>query len=329
MLLILWILFFVLPVIWGAGVLTIVYSRKKECPFSFSDSYLLGIILCIGMAEVVHAVGLFGGMNLSVTGLLLLELVVVATLLCVVISSYSYFKDKSRYPRRIVEGKASPVVFIVCLVLAGVQALFIYCFKVPVTSGEIMLETVQSFLAEDGIYRVLPLTGMASEQGMPVRYTILCLPTLYALLAKGFGVDVQLLVCHIVPIIVLAAAYLAYYRLSATLFGKDRLGNRFVFLLMVAVLIMVSDGAVFLDGYSALHSGFSGVAIRNLVLVPYTLCAALEGRWWKAVLCILAEACIAWTFLGCGVCVVITLGILILNKVGSSLRSFGKKEAQA
>lgn len=329
MLLLLWIMFIILPVILGAGVLTIVYSRKKECPFSFSDSYLLGIIVCIGMTEVVHAVGLFSKMSLSVTGLMLSVLVTIVSMLCIMINSHSYFKDKSRYPRRIVEGKASSIVFITFLMLVGVQALFIYCFQVPVTSGDIMLETVQSFLTEDGIYRVLPLTGMASEQGMPVRFTILCLPTLYALLAKGFGVEAQLMVCHIVPIVILSATYLAYYRLSATLFGKDRLDNRFVFLWIVAVLLMVSDGAVFLDGYSALHSGFSGVAIRNLVLVPYTICAALEGRWWKAVLCILAEACIAWTFLGCGVCVVITLGILILNKVSSGLRGFGKKEAQA
>lgn len=328
MLVILWVMLIVLPLILGVGVLTIVYSRK-QCPFSFADSYLLGFIACIGMAEAVHAVGLFRGMRLSVVGLMLAVLVLAVSMLCVVISSYGYFKHKSLYPQRIVEGKASPVLFIACLVLAGVQALFIYCFKVPVTTGDIMLETVQSFLAEDGIYRVLPLTGMVSEQGMPVRYTILCLPTLYALLSKGFGVEAQLLVCHIMPIIVLAAAYLAYYRLSEALFGKAGLGKRFVFLFLVAVILMVSDGAVFLDGYSALHRGFSGEAIRNLVLVPYTLCAALEGRWWKAVLCILAEACIVWTFLGCGVCVVIALGILIVNKVSSGLLNFGNKEVQA
>ena len=133
--------------------------------------------------------------------------------------------------------------------------------------------------------------------------------------------------CHIVPIVVLAAAYLAYYRLSETLFGRAALGKRFLFLLIVAVILWVSDGAVYLDGYGALHSGYMGTSIRNLVLIPYVLCAALEKRWWKVVLGILAEACIAWTFWGCGVCVVMAVGILILQ--GISLRFFPKKEESA
>lgn len=329
MIIILWLLLAVLPGILGAGVLTIVYGRKKKYPFRFADSYLLGCVVCIGMTQIAHMAGLLGGLSLRNAGLLLAACLFAGTMLCVVISSYGYFKDKSRYPRPVVEGRVTPTLLIAFLLLAGIQALFIYCMKVPVLSGDITLETVQSFLAQDGIYKVLPLTGMASEQGMPMRYTILCLPTLYAVLSRGFGIEPELLVCHIMPVIVLAAAYLAYYRLSETLFGREKQEQRFLFLFMVALVLTVSDRAVFMDGYNALHSGYTGVAVRNLVLVPYTLCAALEGRWWKAVLCILAEACIAWTFLGCGVCVVITLGILILEILGKHLRSFGKREEQA
>ncbi len=329
MIIILWILLAVLPGILGAGVLTIVYRRKNKCPFSFADSYLLGCVACIGMTQIAHMAGLLGGVSLWKTGLFLAAWLFAATMLCVVISAYGYFKDKSRYPHRGVEGKVTPTLLVVFLVLVGAQALFIYCMKAPITLGDITLETVQSFLAEDGIYKVLPLTGVASEQGMPMRYAILCLPTLYAVLSQGFGIEPELLVCHIIPVVVLAAAYLAYYRLSETLFGREKQKKRFLFLLMVALVLTVSDAAVFMDGYNALHSGYTGVAVRNLVLVPYTLCAALEGRWWKAVLCILAEACIVWTFLGCGVCVVITLGILILKILGKHLRIFGKREEQA
>lgn len=329
MILFLWILLIVLPCIWGAGVLTIVYRKKTSCPFSFAESYLLGVIAAIGMTEVVHAVGLFGGMSLERVGLLLALLMLVSAFICVVISVYSYFKDKARYPHRVIAGRVSPGLFLAFLMLAGVQALWIYCMKVPVSTGDIMLETVQSFVAEDGIYKVLPLTGTVSAQGMPVRYTILCLPTLYAVLSQGFGIEPLLLVCHMIPVVVLAAAYLAYYRLGETLFGKEKLGTRFLFLLIAAVVLLVSDRAVYMDGYLALHCGYTGAAIRNLVLVPYTICAVLEKRWWKAVLCILAEACIAWTFLGCGVCVAVTLGILILEGLGKRLQILCKKEEQA
>ncbi|MBQ9140884.1 MAG: hypothetical protein IJX63_03720 [Lachnospiraceae bacterium] len=328
MILFLWILLIVLPGTLGAGVLTIVYRKSKEYPFSFSDSYLLGFLACIGMTEVMHLLGLLGAMTLSRVGLMLAGVLLPAMILCVIISIYAYLKEQDRYPKRMVEGRVKPQLLIALLGLVGIQALFIYCFKVPITSGDIIPETVQSFLAEDGIYKVLPLTGAVSEQGMPMRYKILCLPTLYAVLSKGFGIEPQLLVCHIIPVVVLAAAYLAYYRLSATLFGREKQGKRFLFLLLVAVVIMVSDRAVFMDGYFALHNGYTGVAIRNLVLVPYTLCAVLERRWWKAVLCILAEASITWTLLGCGVCVVITLGILVLGILGKRLQILKKKEEQ-
>lgn len=313
MILFVWIVMAVLPAVIGAGMMTIVYRKKPQERIRFSDSYLLGLIACVGMGEAAHVIGLFGKLPLSKAGLLWGGLTIVVTMGAFVFALYGFFKDKKRYRLKLVGENVAlwlPVVFI--LLFLG-QMLFIYCMKPLVTAGDITMETVQSFLAQDGIYQVLPLTGAVSPQGMPVRYTILGLPTMYAVLAQGFSLEPTLLVCHIVPIVVLAAAYLAYYRLSSTLFGEEKLQQRFLFLLLVALLFTFSDNAIFLDGYGALHSGYTGTAIRNLVLVPYTLCAALEGRWWKAVLCILAEACIAWTLWGCGVCLIIALGILILE----------------
>ena len=333
MILILWIMIVMLPTIIGAGVMTVVYRKQQQIQVIFSDSYLLGFLLCIGCGELAHSAGMFGKLTLTKTGFLLSILLLVVTVVSFFISLYGYLKNKGRYPLRMVGESVTPVLPLVFIALFLVQVLFLYCMKPLVTAGDITLETVQSFLAQDGIYQVMPLTGMVSEQGMPLRYKILCLPTIYAIFSKGFGVEPELLVCNIVPIMVLGAAYLAYYRLSGTLFGEKKLRRRFWFLLVVAFLFTFSDGAVFWDGYSALHGGYMGVAIRNLVLVPYTLSASLEGRWWKAILCILAEACIAWTFYGCGVCVVITLGILILEilekkfpKIGKHLQFFREKE---
>lgn len=333
MILILWIMIAVLPPVIGAGVMTLLYRKKESVQITFSDSYLLGFLACIGIGEAAHVVGLLGKLTLTRTGKLMGILLAAVTMAAFVASLYGFFQNKSRYPFRM-EGEAvTPALPLVFLAVFLAQILFVYCMKAVVTAGDITLETVQSFWAQDGIYQVMPLTGMVSEQGMPFRYTILCLPTIYAILSQGFGVTPELLVCQIVPIVVLAAAYLAYYRLSGTLFGQRMLRKRFLFLLLVALLFTFSDGAVFLDGYSALHGGYTGVAIRNLVLVPYTLSASLEGRWWKASLCILAEACIAWTFYGCGVCVVIVLGILILEilekkfpRLGKYLQFFREKE---
>ena len=313
MILLLWIALVVLTVVLGAGGMTIVYGKRTEQRISFSDSYLLGWIFCIGMGEVAHVVGLLGGLSLTQTGLLLRIATIVAVVLALLVLIRGILKKKERYTLRLRGEKVSNFLPLSFLGLFFVQALLIYCREPLVTAGDITLETVQSFLAQDGIYRVLPLTGMVSEQGMPLRYTILGLPTMYAALSQMFGVEPLLLICHIIPIVVLGVANLAYYRLSSALFGEKKLRQRFLFLLLVALILLFSDNAVYLDGYSALHGGYTGVAIRNLVLVPYTLCAALERRWWKAILCILAEACITWTLLGCGVCVIVLLGILLLQ----------------
>ena len=336
MILLVWIMMVVLPTIIGAGVMTVVYRKNTRMHILFSDCYVLGMLACIGIGEMAHAIGRMGTVTLTKTGMLFGVFVAAIAVVSFVIALHGFRQNKNRYTLWLVGERTSQVLPIAFLLLFLAQILFIYCKNPLVTAGDITLETVQSFLVQDGIYKVLPLTGMVSEQGMPLRYTILCLPTIYAILSQQFGIEAELVVCHIMPIGVLAGSYLAYYRLSNTLFGEKKLSRRFWFLIIVGLVFTFSEGAVFLDGYSALHSGYTGVAIRNLVLVPYALSAALEGRWWKVILCILAEACIVWTFLGCGVCVVIALGILILEilekrvpKLSKLLRFFREKEELA
>lgn len=336
MIVFLWIILAIFPAVIGVGVMTIVYRKQEQARIGFAGSYLLGLVFCLGMAECAHVVGMFGKLTLKQTGLLLGLVLAVVFMVLFVVGIYGFFKDKSRYAAPIAGENVNKILPFAFLGIFLVQILFLYCREPLVTAGDITLETVQSFWAEDGIYQVMPLTGTVSEFGMPLRYTVLCLPTLYAILSQSFGVEPELLVCNIIPIAVLAASYLAYYQLSACLFGQEKYRKRYLFLVLVALIFCFTDGAVFLDGYQVLHSAYTGTAIRNLVLVPFTMCAALEKRWWKAIGCILAEACIAWTFWGCGVCLIITLGILILEilekrfpEIGRYLQIFRKKEEQS
>ncbi len=313
MILLAWMALLVLPCLVGAGIMSFIYKKKTQEKLLFSDSCLLGMLAFLGIGEAAHLVGFLGNLTLTRTGYLFAVFCSIVTVMSFVILWF-YVRKKQRALFSFSFGAGlsweAPLCFWV--LLCG-QLLYLYCRNPLVVSGDIIPETVRSFLAEDGIYKVLPLTGQVSSQGMPLRYTILGLPTLYALLAKGFGVDAELLVCHVIPVVVLLAAYLAYFRLALTLFGEKNFRRHFMFLTLVAMLLWYSDGAVYLDGFQALHGTYTGVAIRNLVLIPYTISAALEGRWWKVALCIITEACITWTFMGCGVCVVVALGILFLE----------------
>lgn len=313
MIVLLWLGLFFIPLIVGVGLLTIFYRKEKSYGITGAEGFVLGIILCIGLTQLGHLAGLFMNLSLQNVGKLLGGLCLFFVLVSLAALVVSLIKQKERWTfgdRHLQEKTWFPFVFIILILF---QMLFVFCMKPVDTAGDITLETVQSFLAEDGIYQVMPLTGTISETGMPLRYKILCLPTLYAVLCNGFQVEASLLVCHVIPVMVLAGMYFSYYYLSGVLFGKEFVRKRYLFMILVAVLLIFTDSGVFSNGYGGLHSGYLGTSVRNLILVPYTLAATLEKRWWKAVLCVLAEVCIAWTLWGCGVCLVILLGMFLIT----------------
>lgn len=313
MIVLLWLGLIFIPLIIGEGLLSVFYGEKRREHSEILEGYVPGGIVSIGVAEVAHVSGMFLNLSLKTTGRIFIFLLLGVTLPALLIKVLFIMKQKrmGMKPQRVVYEKTIlPFVFIIIVLT---QILFIFCREPIVIPGDITLETVQSFLAEDGIYRVMPLTGSVSEQGIPLRYKILGLPTLYAVLCNTFGTDASLLVCHIVPVVVLAGAYISYYCLSGILFPKTELQKRYLFLVILAIFFWVTDRGIFANGYGLLHGGYLGTTIRNLILVPYTLAASLEKRWWKVALCILAEACIAWTLWGLGVCLVIAAGIGILT----------------
>lgn len=313
MIVLLGVLSVLLPFLIGFGILSVFYRKEDAYRVTVSESYLLGMICLFGLTQILHTAGLQKNASLQEISMVFAGGVIISAAAALAAGIGIFLKSGKK--RRFVSACGQKVWGLPLLfgALLLIQIFWILSEEAPVTAGDITLETVQSFLAQDGIYRVMPLTGTASEQGMPLRYTLLCLPTLYAVLCQLFSTDPECLVTKIVPVLVLCAAYFAYYRLSVALWEEDQKKERFLFLTAVAFLLLVSDRAVYLDGYSALHSAYLGTAVRNLVLIPYTLSALLQKQWWKAVLCILAEACMVWTFWGCGVCLVLTAGMVFLT----------------
>lgn len=312
MVILLCVLLFLLPMAVGLGILTVCYGKRKKCEITLSQAFPMGMIFCIGLMEPIHAAGLLAKIPISCISRIYAGLLLVAGLVSSVYLLVQRRKEKKQLVSFAIWKRNSLILPVAFLAVFLLQIVLIFTMDNMIVPGDITLETVQSFLAQDGIYRVMPLTGMPNEQGIPLRYEILCLPTLYTVLCSLFQTDPELLVTRLIPVLVLGASYFAYDCLGETLFGKENPKKRIAFLLIVAGIFLVTDSAVCLDGYGALHGGSLGTSIRNLVLVPYVLCAALEKRWWKTGLCILAEACIVWTFWGFGVCLILTAGIAIL-----------------
>lgn len=277
----------------------------RKLDITLADLYVLGLIVCIGSAEVAHLAGLFLGLGMGSVSIIWGGLFAVLLLFCVIVCWKWGGKQKgvvSCHP-------ALPISFL-CLVL--VQLLYIFCVQMPVTPGDIMVETVATFLHENGIHKVNPLTGGEYVNPLSMRYKLICLPTLYSVGCRLTGLLPQVFVCHIVPLFVLGGCYLAYYKLSEQLFG-EHMGKRYTFMILVALSLVGLQGAAYLDGYGLLQGGYMGTSIRGLILIPYTLQAGLGKQWWKCVLCVLAEACVCFTLWGLGFCLLSTAILVILH----------------
>lgn len=315
----LWLLLALVPWLIGAAVQAILH-RKTPGVIHMTDAWITGGLCCIGLAEVLHLLGTFGHLSLGRLIMLWYGSLEVLCLLALALVVGAWRSHRERF--RILPQKGGSFVlpgFFLLMVL--IQIVYVYCMPAITAPGDITVETLRSFQATDGIYLVNPLTGQAYVQGMSTRYKILGLPTLYALIGSIFPVDGEVLVQNLIPVVVLAGAYMAYYRIARLLYGDD-LRKKYLLLTLVAMVFWCGEGVTWLDGYAALHGAWLGTSIRNLVLLPYALSLGLEKdlrhTWPCMVLCVLAEACICWTFNGLGMCLLLLVVMAVLDKVSAS-----------
>ena len=121
------------------------------------------------------------------------------------------------------------------------------------------------------------------------------------------------MVWKVVPLLTLLGCYMAYYTVSKALFEED-VQKRWIFMIMVAVILWLADSMYGLDGFGVQYAGFQGVSIRMAILVPYTVGLVLRRKWLLVALCVVVEACIVWTFYGMGVCLLVAVGMIGMKR---------------
>ncbi len=238
---------------------------------------------------------------------------------------------------------AERALFLLFAMILLSQLLYLCIGQNRYRQGDMTVETVGSFLAADGIYHVNPMTGFPFAEGIPLRLKILCLPTLYGSICRIFGLDSKVVVWEIVPMITLLSCYAAFASLGRCLFpdeggescggfaaGQSAAGGkasaagqstpgqailrrnrtgRLCFLIVVSLILWSGTYFEGMDGFQALYCGWRGTAIRNCVFLPWLLSLCLRRKWFSAVLCVLAEACMVWTLYGMGVCLLTAAGM--------------------
>lgn len=310
--------------------------RKKkagmgdEMTFRISDILIGGSLIIIGLTEIAHLAGcLLGWSFLTVTDLLLAEVGIV------LLAAILFFVVYRRRQKRAVAGKKASIedrnsgtdtTKKSTQLLTGILAFLILLQLLRILTGNRMwltgdmtVETVNTFLKENAVYTVNPLTGAAYSMGMSFRLKILCLPTLYGTISRFTGMAPLDVVYRLIPCITLLLSYVAYGSLGKAVFPENSVKRR-TFLLIVGILFSTGAYMPGVDGFDVFYGGFRGVTIRAVVLLPYLLSCLLDRKYMGVILCILAEACMVWTLYGAGVCLLVTVAWLILRVLLSLLR---------
>lgn len=334
MALVLWLLLALVPFLLGKGALAILYSKDKGS--GRMDAYLTGVPVVIGLAEAAHLAAVLLGWSFS-DSVRLFSLLAAGgslTVLLIILAGWGKRRSSTAYrrehERELVRRRleASPYTTGQQLLFGAFGLSILLQIVVIVTGdcshadGDITVETVNSFLATDAVYQVNPLTGMAYTAGIPFRWKLLCLPTLYSSLCSLFGISAEQLVTRMIPVAVLVGGYLAYGLLAGTLFEK-KTTHRGIFLLLVSLLLWMGDYMNVMDGFGVMYGGYRGTTIRAMILLPCTIAFCLKKKWKNVLLCIVAEACIMWTFYGLGACF-LTAALFLL--AGIILRRVEKRE---
>ncbi len=300
----------------GCGVMRCFYGNQYKENGMLGEILPAGFCVLIGAAEVSHLAAVFLGWPVSRMALLWAGMMGVLAVFGVIVILAGSRKPVS--DRQSADGKKAMVnrneqlLMMVFTLSVVFQIIMIMTGDRNCNAGDMTLETVRTFLAQDQVYHANPLTGQPYTAGIPLRLKILSFPGLYASVCSVTGLDAELVVCRIVPVIVLLVSYFAYSVLGKILFGTDRTG-RLVMLLVISVLYWCGDYMDAMDGYLLLHSGYRGVAIRNGILIPFTLGMCLQRKWKTAILAILAEACIVWTLYGLGACLLVVVVMLLID----------------
>ncbi len=278
--------------------------------YSVTDGIVSFMVLLIGAAEAAHLFGTFLHNPFSRCVPVFLILALISLLLLAGITVLLWRKGELKTGVGVEKSRADKLLLLVFLALVLLQVAYVITGQSIYRQGDMTVETVGSFLQNDMIYQVNPLTGRAYEGGIPTRLKLLGLPTMYGVFCSIFHVAPEIFVWRVASVITLVGCYGAYFCVAKSLFPENRCKQR-LFLVIVALLLWAGNYELGVDGFNVLSSGWRGVALRNGVLIPYTVSLCLRKKYLHALLCVAAEACIVWTLYGLGACLAVIVGMAL------------------
>ena len=316
MIYLLWSCMFLFTYVCGRGFLLVADKRKKK-ESGYIDAILTGVLIGIGACEAAYLTALFLKWRFAECMRLMRILFALLFVLGLAVCLWDRARQK-RVPVKLYKedgsNRTSYYLGFITLVIIVIQFVIIQVNEHVYLDGDMTVETVNTLLYTDRISGIDPLTGNEIENGVPLRIQILCIPALYAFLTETFHMSTIEVVWQGIPAFILLCSYLAFWEIAKIFFPENNI-RRNLFMLLIAFLMTVGDYKLGMDGFLLLQSGFRPTAVRALVILPFAVSALFRKRWLLTCMCVIAEACITWTLYGAGVCLLVSVGILIVEKV--------------
>ena len=281
------------------------FSKKKADVFS---SFCAGslVILCVSFVSHLLTITKSGLISdeKKLAGIIMVAVMTIGYFAFVILTVVLGKKEDNKKVEK-KKPDASANLF-ACLACFAVFIGFItVTFGLRVNSvGDETLETVRVFLKGNVMYTIDPLTGMQYAEGLPMRYKILSLTGLYAVMSEAFGTAPEIVIYNIMPAFWFTAGLCAMFSLSKSLYdGKENeVLRRSVFMIAVILFAYASDLSSYAQGFSVLSQMWTGTAVRIWVLIPFMLYLLFEKKYIAALLPVLCEAFICRTQYGIGFC---------------------------
>lgn len=297
----------VVPAVTGRAALRLL---KKEKSPAVWESYIIGVLLCILTGEALHVGTVFLHWPFHRFSLIYGSLLVVLFVLALFINATAYWREKKtgtgrRERNRPAEKKPGPWAA-AFFILVLFQCIFHIVMHKPDMQYDVSLEQVTTMLSTDTVYQINPMTGQPFETGMPMRLKVLALPSIYAALSDWFRLDAQTVVYNWIPVFVLILSYMTLFGWAGYLYPQ-KTGRQERFLFFAALLLQFGNYAVMMLGYGLFHMGYRGETFCAGILYPYLLLQCLQKKKLAALLCLIAEVGLVWTWYGLGAGLLICL----------------------
>lgn len=240
-------------------------KRKKN--YTLGESFLTGILLMFGVAEILILPAIFRKMTLHFVTMVFAVVMIVLT----IYGLWEFQKDIKIHVECI--RKSLPQVSVwmwLAIVAIVVQIVIAVVYAHMDADDSFYVGTATTSVYTDSVFQINPYSGVAYK-GLPKRYILSPFPILLAILSQLSGGLHPAIMAHVIyPVVFFTAAYLVYHQLGKLLFPDEK-GQQGIFLLLCAVLIWFSGFSVYTAGNFQLVRIWQGKAILASVLLPFLI----------------------------------------------------------